>query len=128
MTTLSKRLTVQADFIEQYAKSIEAPLRRTSGGLLIAPATLPITFWSVEEMSWLPAAVPLIHGSQHFAYEQPITAGMTLDCQLSLMQVQHKKGRSGLLTLYTHSLICMYGEKQLFTGETVLLRAGDGGQ
>lgn len=125
MNMLQKRIYVSAKSITQYAKSIEFPVP-TSSGELIAPATMPIIFWSEFDIPWLPMNEPLIHGSQQFSYEAPITAGMTLDCELSLQKVEKKAGRHGNLTLYTHRLVCTSRNKLIVTAETVLISVGDG--
>lgn len=125
MNELHKRIYVSAESITRYAKSIEFPVP-TSSGELIAPATMPIIFWSEFDIPWLPMNGPLIHGSQQFIYEEPLTAGMTLNCELSLHKVEEKAGRQGNLTLYTHSLVCTRENNLIVTAETVLIFVGDG--
>lgn len=124
MNRLHRRLHISAESIAEYASSIEAPFQRING-LLIAPAGMPIIFWKAAEIPWLPADCILIHGSQQFWYEAPITAGMTLDCELSLSKMEHKMGRQSRLTLYTHKLICKCDGSLIVTAETVLIGVGD---
>ena len=125
MNKLWKRIHLSAETIAQYAESIESPLQ-TANGELIAPATMPIIFWEEFDIPWLPVNEPLIHGSQQFTYEAPLTAGMTIDCELSLHKVEKKDGRQGNLTLYTHSLVCTSENNLIVTAETVLISVGEG--
>ncbi|MDQ0088989.1 hypothetical protein J2T12_002399 [Paenibacillus anaericanus] len=125
MNRVQHQLYITAEWISHYAQSIEAPIQ-TINGHLIAPATMPIIFWQEFDIPWLDKIEPLIHGSQHFSYETPIIAGMTLDCELTLTSVEKKKGRQGGLTLYTHSLVCMCDGDLIVTAETVLISVGDG--
>jgi hypothetical protein len=124
MKTLQQKLHMTAEWISHYAQSIEAPLQ-TINGKLIAPTTMPIIFWRAIDIPWLKMDVPLIHGTQHFSYTAPITAGMTLDCELALTKVEKKVGRQGVLTFFTHSLVCKCGGDLIVTAETVLIRVGD---
>ena len=75
-------------------------------GKLIAPSTMPIIFWQAFDIPWLKEDAPLIHGSQHFSYNKPITAGMTLDCELALEKVDKKVGKQGVLT-FLHTYACL---------------------
>lgn len=125
MNKLRKRIYLSAETIAQYAESIESPLQ-TANGELIAPATMPIIFWEEFDIPWLPVNEPLIHGSQQFTYEARLTAGMTIDCELSLHTVEKKAGRQGNLTLYTHSLVCTSENNLIVTAETVLISMGEG--
>ncbi|MFU1797437.1 MaoC family dehydratase N-terminal domain-containing protein [Paenibacillus azoreducens] len=124
MNKLQQRIHIRADSILQYAKSIGAPVQMLDG-VLIAPATMPIIFWQASDIPWLPANGTLIHGSQHFSYEAPVVAGMTLDCELSLTRVEQKTGRKGQLILYTQTLICKCCGDLIVTAETVLISVGD---
>ena len=65
MNSVSHEIHVTAEWISEYAQSIEAPLQRMNGNL-IAPATMPIIFWQVIDIPWLSMDTPLIHGTQHF--------------------------------------------------------------
>lgn len=125
MNSVSHEIHVTAEWISEYAQSIEAPLQRMNGNL-IAPATMPIIFWQVIDIPWLSMDTPLIHGTQHFLYQAPIVAGMILDCELSLTDVTQKEGRQGTLTFYTHKLVCRCKGELIVTAETVLIRVGDG--
>ncbi|MCJ8013591.1 MaoC family dehydratase N-terminal domain-containing protein [Paenibacillus sp. KQZ6P-2] len=125
MKKLQHQLYISAEAITQYAKSIEAPVQMLNG-VQIAPTTMPIIFWNEFDIPWLNKNVPLIHGSQHFSYEKPIMAGMTLDCELSLTKVEKKAGRKGELTLFTHNLVCTCNGDLIVTAETVLISLGDG--
>lgn len=124
MNNLRFRVHLSEEAIVQYAASIEAPLQRI-GTALVAPSTMPITFWKIADAPWLHMPEPLIHGTQQFHYEAPLTSGMELDCDLSLTRVENKTGRQGALTLYTHSLICTCAGKRIVTVETVLISVGD---
>jgi hypothetical protein len=123
MNLIQFQIQLGEDNIIQYANSIDAPLQR-KGGELIAPSTMPVTFWKIEDAPWLSMQEPLIHGMQHFSYEMPLTAGMHLDCELGLIKVEQKNGSQNVLTLYTHALVCFYRGKVVATGETVLIRIG----
>lgn len=124
MNSICHQIHMTTEWITQYAQSIEAPLQ-TMNGNLIAPATMPIIFWQVFDIPWLSMNAPLIHGTQHFLYQAPITAGMILDCELSLTNVAQKEGKQGVLTFYTHSLVCRCEGELMVTAETVLIRVGD---
>ncbi|GIO31048.1 MULTISPECIES: FAS1-like dehydratase domain-containing protein [Paenibacillus] len=124
MNKVRQRIAVTEEWISRYADSISAPLQ-TLDGKWMAPATMPVIFWQEFDIPWLKADGPWIHGSQRFAYSAPITAGMVLDCELSLTKVETKEGRLGMLTLYTHTLACCSGGDLIVTAETVLIRAGE---
>jgi hypothetical protein len=124
MNRVQHRLKITAQWITEYAQSIEAPLQMIQGEI-IAPVTMPIIFWQEFNIPWLNIDEPLIHGSQHFSYKLPITAGMILDCELSLTNTEKKAGRQGELTLYTHTLICTCEGELILTAETVLISMGD---
>ncbi|MWV42785.1 hypothetical protein GRF59_04020 [Paenibacillus sp. HJL G12] len=125
MTKLHQRVQLSAEWISAYAKSIGAPMQ-TLNGVLIAPATMPVIFWKGFDIPWLHMNKPLIHGSQRFSYEAPITADMTLDCELSLTKIEKKAGKQGELTFYTHSLVCKCEGEHIVTAETVLIAVGGG--
>ncbi|MFJ8065894.1 MaoC family dehydratase N-terminal domain-containing protein [Psychrobacillus sp. NPDC096426] len=124
MKKMQQRLYVTPEWILQYSQSIEAPLQ-TMNDTLIAPSTMPIIFWQEFDIPWLSRDIPLIHGTQHFSYEAPITAGMMLDCELELTNVEKKVGRQGELTFLTHTLVCKCNGDLIVTAETVLIRVGD---
>ncbi|WP_438350735.1 FAS1-like dehydratase domain-containing protein [Paenibacillus sp. FA6] len=124
MNRVQHRLHITTEWITDYAASIEAPLQ-TIHGDLIAPATMPIIFWQAFDIPWLHIEAPLIHGSQQFSYKTPITAGMNLDCELCLTNVEKKEGRQGRLTFYTHTLECTCDGALIVTAETVLISVGD---
>jgi len=124
MNRVQHRLKITAEWITDYAQSIEAPLQMIHGEI-IAPVTMPIIFWQALDIPWLNIDAPLIHGSQHFSYKSPITAGMILDCELSLTKTEKKVGRQGDLTLYTHTLVCTCDGEIILTTETVLISLGD---
>lgn len=123
MNIIHHQLYITTEWITQYSQSIEAPLQ-TLHGKLIAPATMPIIFWQSFDIPWLNKDAPLIHGSQHFSYEAPITAGMILDCELALTNVVSKAGSKGMLTFLTHALVCTCGGDLIVTAETVLIKVG----
>ncbi|SFJ17076.1 N-terminal half of MaoC dehydratase [Paenibacillus sp. UNC496MF] len=124
MNSVRFQVHLAENAIIQYANRIEAPLQRIDGAL-IAPSTMPITFWKRTDAPWLDMPEPLVHGTQQFNYKAPLTAGMDLDCLLSLTKVEKKTGRRGDLVLYTHSLICSYAGQSIMTAETVLISVGD---
>ncbi|MFC3747041.1 MaoC family dehydratase N-terminal domain-containing protein [Paenibacillus sp. GCM10012306] len=124
MNSIRFQVHLTEDAIVQYANCIEAPLQRM-GGVLIAPSTMPITFWKISDAPWLDMPGPLIHGKQQFHYEAPLTAGMELDCDLSLTKVEKKHGRQGIMVFYTHALTCTCAGKHIVTVETVLISVGD---
>ncbi|OAB44717.1 FAS1-like dehydratase domain-containing protein [Paenibacillus glacialis] len=124
MNRAQHQLHITAEWITDYAQSIEAPLQAIHGDI-IAPATMPIIFWKAFDIPWLNMDVPWIHGTQHFSYNAPIIAGMILDCELALTKVEKKTGSQGDLTLYTHTLVCAYNGDLIVTAETVLIRVGD---
>jgi len=126
VNSIQQQIHITADWIRLYAQSIEAPMQ-TLHGDLIAPATMPIVFWQVFDIPWLKLnnVVPYIHGTQQFTYEKPIIAGMILDCQLSLLKVEEKVSRKGILTLYYYELVCHCETNLIVTAETVLIQVGD---
>ncbi|AZN41626.1 FAS1-like dehydratase domain-containing protein [Paenibacillus albus] len=124
MNSVKLKVHLDEDSIIEYANCIAAPLQRI-GGALIAPSTMPITFWKQSDAPWMDLPQSLIHGKQHFDYKAPLTAGMDLDCILSLTKVEKKNGRRGDLVLYTHSLTCTYAGQPIMTAETVLIAVGD---
>lgn len=124
MKRLQLQIHVTSDWISQYAQSIDAPLQMMNGKF-IAPSTMPIIFWQEFDIHWLKGDAALIHGTQHFSYEAPITAGMVLDCELALTNVAQKVGKQGVLTFFTHTLVCKCDGKLIVTAETVLIQVGD---
>ena len=124
MNSVRHQILMIAEWISDYAQSIEAPVQ-TMNGNLIAPSTMPIIFWQAFEIPWLSKGEPLLHGTQKFSYQAPITAGMTLDCELALTSKVQKDGRQGKLTFYTHTLVCKCEDELIVTAETVLIRVGD---
>ncbi|WP_211746262.1 MaoC family dehydratase N-terminal domain-containing protein [Paenibacillus sp. Marseille-Q4541] len=124
MNRIHHQLYITAEWISQYALSIEAPLQSIQG-ILMAPATMPIIFWQEFHIPWIDKNESLIHGSQYFSYKAAITEGMVLDCELALTKVERKAGRQGTLTLFTHELTCTCNGKPIVTAETVLIRVGD---
>ncbi|GAB6989747.1 FAS1-like dehydratase domain-containing protein [Paenibacillus pini] len=125
MNRLEHRFHITSEWISEYAQSIQAPLQMIHGNL-IAPATMPIIFWQAFNIPWLSVDTPLIHGKQSFSYKAPITAGMIIDCELSLTKIEKKAGREGDLTLFKHSLICTSEGRIICTAETVLISIGGG--
>lgn len=95
MNKVRHQVHITAEWISDFAQSIGAPLQMIKGDL-IAPATMPIIFWQFFDIPWLKTDAPLIHGTQQFTYQEPITAGMILDCELFLTRMDKKKlGRNG---------------------------------
>ncbi|MEC0372263.1 FAS1-like dehydratase domain-containing protein [Paenibacillus chibensis] len=124
MKQLRHQLQITDTWIMEYARSIEAPVQMVNG-VPVAPATMPVLFWQAFDIPWLNLTGPLIHGTQRFSYEAPITAGMTLECELSLTKLEKKTGRQGELTLYTHTLVCTCEGEPIVTAETVLISVGE---
>lgn len=124
MNKVQQQLYVTAEWISQYAQSIDAPLQMIDGKF-IAPSTMPIIFWQEFDIPWLKKARALIHGTQRFSYEEPLTAGMLLDCELTLTNVEEKVGKQGMLTFLTHTLVCKRNDNLIVTAETVLIQVGD---
>lgn len=124
MKQLRHQLQITDTWILEYARSIEAPVQMANG-VPVAPATMPVLFWQAFDIPWLNLTGPLIHGTQQFSYEAPITAGMTLECELSLTKVEKKTGRQCELTLYTHTLVCTCEGEPIVTAETVLISVGE---
>ncbi|MBO7744367.1 MaoC family dehydratase N-terminal domain-containing protein [Paenibacillus sp. MWE-103] len=124
MNSVRFQVHLAEESIIHYANGIKAPLQRIDGAL-IAPSTMPITFWKRTDAPWLDMPEPLLHGTQHFHYKAPLTAGMELDCLLALTKIEQKPGRRGNLVLYTHSLTCACAGRSIMTAETVLISVGD---
>lgn len=124
MNMVQQQLYVTDEWISRYAQSIEAPLQKIDGKF-IAPSTMPIIFWQEFDIPWLKEARALIHGTQRFSYETPITAEMVLDCELTLTNAEEKVGKQGMLTFLTHTLVCKCKDDLVVTAETVLIQVGD---
>ncbi|WMT43117.1 MaoC family dehydratase N-terminal domain-containing protein [Paenibacillus sp. D2_2] len=124
MNKLHFKLHLSAQSIMDYANSIEAPLQKIDD-MLIAPTTMPVTFWQIAKAPWLSMDESLIHGMQQFHYEAPLMAEMDLDCELALSKVETKVGRQGELTLYTHTLTCTCEGNLIVTAVTTLILVGD---
>ncbi|MFF2754132.1 MaoC family dehydratase N-terminal domain-containing protein [Psychrobacillus sp. NPDC058041] len=124
MNSLHEQLYVTDEWISRYAQSIESPLQ-TIHGKLIAPVTMPIIFWQAFDIPWLKNDAPLIHGTQQFSYKSPVIAGMTLDCELTLMKVDKKEGKQGMLTFFTHKLECKCEGNLIVAAQTVLIQVGE---
>ncbi|AIQ42198.1 MaoC family dehydratase N-terminal domain-containing protein [Paenibacillus sp. FSL R7-0297] len=124
MNRICFQVQLMADNILQYADSIASPVQRIKGAV-IAPSTMPVTFWSIEDVPWLHGKGTMIHGTQQLTCHAPLLAGMNLACELSLLAVEHKNGRGGLLTLYTLSLVCYHRGSLIAEAETVLIGRGE---
>lgn len=124
MNSIYHQIHVTGEWISDYAQSIEAPVQMINGKL-IAPSTMPVIFWKAFDIPWLSKGESLLHGTQKFLYQAPITAGMTLDCELVLTSKVQKDGRQGKLTFYTHTLVCKCEGELIVTAETVLIQVGD---
>ncbi|MGV2881727.1 FAS1-like dehydratase domain-containing protein [Paenibacillus taichungensis] len=124
MNSIRFQIQLTPDSIAQYANSINSPLQRI-GGVAVAPSTMPVTFWTMEDAPWLHKETTMIHGTQKFYYHAPLMAGMDLNCELSLLKAEPKNGRQGVLTLYTHSLICYHQGNPIAVAETVLIGIGE---
>ncbi|MGE7840487.1 FAS1-like dehydratase domain-containing protein [Lysinibacillus sp. NPDC093712] len=120
---LTKKITVTAEWIQRYAKSIEAPLQYLHGKL-IAPATMPIVFWQQFDRAIFNNQKPVLHGSQHFFYHVPIQEGMVLHCELALSHKEHKQGKQGPMTFYTYTLNCFEQRTEIVQLKTVLIHVG----
>ena len=117
-----QQIQVSAKWIREYADSIHSPIQLLQGKL-VAPSTMPVIFWQFfKETS---DQIPMLHGSQKFYYEQPITAGMILDCELQLLKTEEKKGKTGKLTLFTYCLTCMCKGKLIVQATTILIQVGE---
>ncbi|QPQ35582.1 FAS1-like dehydratase domain-containing protein [Lysinibacillus sp. JNUCC-52] len=119
----TKKITVTAEWIQRYAKSIDAPLQYLHGRL-IAPATMPIVFWQQFNHAHFHDTVPVLHGSQQFIYHLPIQEGMVLDCELALSQTEHKQGKQGPMTFNTYTLNCFEQGTEIVQVKTVLIHVG----
>jgi hypothetical protein len=124
MNIIRFQVQLTADSIMQYANSIDSPLQRIRG-VAVAPSTMPVTFWKIEDAPWLSKEAAMIHGTQQFCYQVPLMAGMNLACELSLLAVEQKNGRQGVLTFYTHSLVCCHRGNRVAVAETVLIGIGE---
>lgn len=123
--SIKRTIHVTEQWISSYAESISAQLQWLNGDL-IAPSTMPVAFWREFEIPGMEQDRPLIHGAQHFKYARPVTAGMTLDCELSLIKKENKTGKRGLLTFFTYKLVCSSRDEPVVTSETVLIRIEEG--
>lgn len=121
--TIVQQIHVTEDWIRDYAHSINSPIQLMKGKL-VAPSTMPVIFWQFfkEHSSH---QLPILHGSQKFYYEEPITAGMILDCELILLKSVEKNGKTGKLTLNTYNLTCKCEEKIIVIATTILIRVGE---
>lgn len=124
MNSTRFQIQLTPDSIVLYANSIHSPLQRI-GGVAVAPSTMPVIFWKIEDAPWLHKETTMIHGTQKFYYHAPLMAGMDLNCELSLLKTEQKNGRQGVLTLYTHSLVCYHRGNPIVEAETVLIGTGE---
>lgn len=121
--TAIQRIHVTDEWIREYAQSIDAPLQIVQGKL-IAPSTMPILFWQFFKETSNQTSSPILHGSQQFLYKEPITSGMVLDCELTLIKTEKKSGKSGSLTLFTYELIYECEGKNIGITTTTLIQVG----
>ncbi len=114
------RLTLQA--VLSYANAVGMPLYPQSGRW-IAPPTMPVGFWSIADVPWLNPDGIYLHGKQSFVYAKPLFADSDLDCRLTLVRCERKKGTNGMLTFYTHLLTCECEGELIASAETVLVHS-----
>lgn len=57
MNSVRHQILMTAEWISDYAQSIEAPVQTTNGNL-IAPSTMPIIFWQAFDIPWLSKESP----------------------------------------------------------------------
>lgn len=120
---MQKKITVTAEWIKQYAQSIEFPLQ-SIGNKIVAPPTMPILFWQLFDVPIFHKNQPVLHGSQQFTYNRPIVEGMVLDCKLQLTKKEQKNGKQGPLTFYTYTLVCYENDEEIAQATTLLIQVG----
>lgn len=118
-----QQLHITEQWIREYARSINSPLQFFQGKL-IAPSTMPIIFWPFFKETANQDS-PVLHGSQKFLYEELMTAGMLLDCELALLKMEEKKGKTRKLTLSTYELTCKCEGRLIVVATTILIQVGE---
>ncbi|HLT99151.1 MAG TPA: MaoC family dehydratase N-terminal domain-containing protein [Burkholderiaceae bacterium] len=84
---------------EEYARS-----RGYKG--LVAPLTFPASFRPPERQPWMRGLDEsrVLAGEQYFKYVRRVVAGDVLTCQLHLVRVDEKAGRSGTMEILVQEL------------------------
>ncbi|MGB3289325.1 MAG: MaoC family dehydratase N-terminal domain-containing protein [Burkholderiaceae bacterium] len=105
---------------EAYAKS-----RGFSG--LVAPLTFPASFRPPERQPWMLGLDEsrVLAGEQYFKYVRRIVSGDILTCQLHLVRIDEKAGRSGTMEILTQELRAMdqHGKLVVTNGRIAVYRA-----
>ncbi|GAA0435486.1 hypothetical protein GCM10008983_10120 [Lentibacillus halophilus] len=115
----SREVVMTAEWVRQYAQSIDAPLTQVNGNY-IAPPTMIMLFWQLFD-SWKQEGRVLLHVKQTYDYVCPITTDMTLDCTLTL-QKQRKVGSD---EYKVYLLTCFYQNEVIATAKTTLMIQGE---
>lgn len=84
----------------------EAHARERGFRNVVAPPTFPVTFRPPRRQPWLAALDEgrILAGEQAFLYARPIVAGDILHCNLHLLDIEEKRGRSGVMHLFQQEL------------------------
>jgi hypothetical protein len=99
-TTSPKKIDVTRKTIAVYAKSInEAELvffeieeaRRRGYAEIPAPTCMPMIFWQYLDVPWMNHGESFIHKNQTFKYFEPLIAGQTYTCSITLKSVESKR-------------------------------------
>ncbi|MBE3102854.1 MAG: MaoC family dehydratase N-terminal domain-containing protein [Bacilli bacterium] len=94
------KIKVTREMIADYARSIgeteilffqyEEAIRKGYADIP-APVSMPIIFWQYIEAPWMNREKSFIHKYQSFHYDEPVMAGQTYSCKITLKSVQSKR-------------------------------------
>lgn len=128
---------VEKGAIQRFAEAIgddqplyrdEAYARRLGHAGVVAPPTFPASFRPPTRQPWLLSLDEgrILAGEQYFRYARPIVAGDVLHCQLHLVDIEEKEGRSGKMHLLVQELraVAADGTTVVTNGRVIVYRAG----
>lgn len=84
----------------------EAHARSLGYAGLVAPLTFPASFRPPQRQPWMLGLDEsrVLAGEQYFKYERRVVSGDILTCQLHLVRVDEKVGRSGTMQILVQEL------------------------
>lgn len=105
----------------------EAYARSRGYAGLVAPLTFPASFRPPERQPWMLGLDEsrVLAGEQYFKYARRIVSGDILTCQLHLVRVDEKVGRSGTMEILIQELraIDQQGDLVVTNGRVAVYRA-----
>lgn len=84
----------------------EAHAKRLGYAGLVAPLTFPASFRPPQRQPWMQGLDEsrVLAGEQYFEYVRRVVAGDVLTCQLHLVRVDEKEGRSGKMEILVQEM------------------------